>query len=114
MWPARLAAAFIIAVLVAALGAQQPSGAPQSPASKVVLLGTGTPAATPERSGPATAIVVNDTAYLVDFGPGVVRRAKPRLLFLYHYNSLSPEELQSDMMKHYAGQFVIGRDLDVY
>jgi ribonuclease Z len=41
----------------------------------VVLLGTGTPAANPERSGPATAIVVNDTAYLVDFGPGVVRRA---------------------------------------
>ena len=25
--------------------------------------------------GPATAIVVNDTAYLIDFGPGVVRRA---------------------------------------
>jgi ribonuclease Z len=41
-------------------------------------------------------------------------RAKPRLLILYHYNSLTPEELQSDMMKHYSGQFVIGRDLDVY
>ena len=43
--------------------------------TKVVMLGTGTPAPTPDRSGPATAIVVNDTAYLVDFGPGVVRRA---------------------------------------
>ena len=41
-------------------------------------------------------------------------RAKPRLLILYHYNSLTPEELQSEMMKHYSGQFVIGRDLDVY
>ena len=41
----------------------------------VVLLGTGTPNADPERSGPAVAVVVNDRAYLVDFGPGVVRRA---------------------------------------
>ena len=39
------------------------------------MLGTGTPNADPERSGPAVAIVVNDTPYLVDFGPGVVRRA---------------------------------------
>src|SRR5688572_26244060 len=40
----------------------------------VVLLGTGTPSPDPERSGPATAIVVNGTPYLIDFGPGVVRR----------------------------------------
>ena len=43
--------------------------------TKVVLLGTGTPNPEPDRSGPAVAIVVNDTAYLVDFGPGIVRRA---------------------------------------
>ena len=43
--------------------------------SKVVLLGTGTPNADPERSGPAVAVVVDHTPYLVDFGPGVVRRA---------------------------------------
>ncbi len=42
---------------------------------RVVLLGTGTPNADPERFGPSVAIVVNDTAYLVDCGPGVVRRA---------------------------------------
>jgi ribonuclease BN (tRNA processing enzyme) len=40
-----------------------------------VLLGTGTPNADPERSGPALAIVVNGQAYLVDCGPGIVRRA---------------------------------------
>ena len=34
-----------------------------------------TPRPDPERSGPATAVVVNGTPYLVDFGPGVVRRA---------------------------------------
>jgi ribonuclease BN (tRNA processing enzyme) len=39
------------------------------------MLGTGNPRPEPERSGPATAVVVNDTPYLVDFGPGVVRRA---------------------------------------
>jgi ribonuclease BN (tRNA processing enzyme) len=41
----------------------------------VVMLGTGTPRPDPTRSGPATAIVVNDTPYLVDFGAGVTRRA---------------------------------------
>jgi ribonuclease BN (tRNA processing enzyme) len=46
-----------------------------TPSTKVVMLGTGTPGPDPERSGPATAIIVNDVAYLVDFGPGVVRRA---------------------------------------
>jgi ribonuclease BN (tRNA processing enzyme) len=44
-------------------------------ASKIVLLGTGTPNPNPERSGPSVAIVVNETSYLVDFGPDVVRRA---------------------------------------
>lgn len=43
--------------------------------TKIVLLGTGTPNADPERFGPSVAIVVNDTPYIVDFGPGVVRRA---------------------------------------
>jgi ribonuclease BN (tRNA processing enzyme) len=43
--------------------------------TQIVLLGTGTPGWDPDRSGPATTIVVNGTPYLVDFGPGVVRRA---------------------------------------
>lgn len=41
----------------------------------VVLLGTGNPNPDPDRSGPAAAVIVDDTPYLVDFGPGVVRRA---------------------------------------
>ena len=48
--------------------------------TKVVLLGTGTPIPDPDRSGPATAIVVDDRAYLIDFGPGVVRRAEAAAL----------------------------------
>ncbi len=44
-------------------------------ASRLVLLGSGTPNADPDRSGPALAVIVNGAAYLVDAGPGVVRRA---------------------------------------
>lgn len=47
----------------------------ESKGSRVVLLGTGTPNAEPDRSGPSVAIVVSDTPYIVDCGPGVVRRA---------------------------------------
>ena len=52
-----------------------PASAP-TPRTQVVMLGTGNPPADPDRSGPATAIVVDGTPYLVDFGAGVVRRAK--------------------------------------
>lgn len=70
--------------------------------SQIVLLGTGTPSPDPNRSGPATAIIVNDTAYLIDAGPGIVRRAaaagrdreiaalqvtKLHLLFVTHLHS---------------------------
>lgn len=64
---------FVVAAMVSA-GAFAASIEP-STVTKVVMLGTGTPNADPLRSGPAVAIVVNDTPYLVDFGPGVVRRA---------------------------------------
>jgi ribonuclease BN (tRNA processing enzyme) len=43
--------------------------------TSVVLLGTGTPIIDPSRSGPSVAVIIDDTPYLVDFGPGVVRRA---------------------------------------
>ena len=43
--------------------------------ARVVLLGTGTPIPEPGRGGPSLAIVVNGTSYVVDAGPGVVRRA---------------------------------------
>ena len=43
--------------------------------TRVVMLGTGTPNADPDRDGPAVAVVVDETSYLVDFGVGVVRRA---------------------------------------
>jgi ribonuclease BN (tRNA processing enzyme) len=60
--------------------------------TKIVLLGTGAPAPDPDRSGPATAIVVNDTAYLVDLGPGVVRRASAA--YARGINALEPTRLR--------------------
>ena len=48
---------------------------PPSETTQLVLLGTGTPIADPKRFGPCIAVVVNHQPYLVDFGPGVVRRA---------------------------------------
>jgi ribonuclease BN (tRNA processing enzyme) len=41
----------------------------------IIMLGTGAPSPDPDRSGPSIAIVVNGAPYLIDFGPGVVRRA---------------------------------------
>jgi ribonuclease BN (tRNA processing enzyme) len=43
--------------------------------TQAVVLGSGNPNADPDYSGPAVAVVVNGVAYLVDAGPGVVRRA---------------------------------------
>ncbi|MSU67162.1 MAG: MBL fold metallo-hydrolase [Opitutaceae bacterium] len=69
-----------IAVTLGALvftfaGARSFAAEPAKPGTQVILLGTGTPNAEPARSGPATAIVVNGAVYLVDSGPGIVRRA---------------------------------------
>jgi ribonuclease BN (tRNA processing enzyme) len=54
---------------------QEGAGLAPSEITQLVLLGTGTPNAEPHRSGAALAVVVNGTPYLVDAGPGVVRRA---------------------------------------
>jgi len=71
-----LFASFIVlSTLVATTGVPQASAQTATAHAQLVMLGTGTPAADPERFGPATAVVVNDTAYIVDAGAGVVRRA---------------------------------------
>lgn len=69
----RLRAALLLAALSPFRVA--PAQAPDSTATRVVLLGTGTPNDDPDRSGPAVAVIVNGSAYLVDAGPGIVRRA---------------------------------------
>lgn len=43
--------------------------------TKIVLLGTGNPNPNPQRSGPSVAIIVAETPYIIDFGPGLIRQA---------------------------------------
>ena len=43
--------------------------------TQLVVLGSGTPNPDPERSGSAYAVIVDDTPYLIDFGPGIIRSA---------------------------------------
>jgi ribonuclease BN (tRNA processing enzyme) len=72
-------------IILVALGAsralgpgeiQENTGLKPSDVTQLILLGTGTPNAEPDRAGSALAVVVNGTPYLVDAGPGVVRRAQ--------------------------------------
>ena len=75
--------------------------------TRVVLLGTGTPVPDPDRSGPATAIVVDNNAYLVDFGPGVVRRAKAAVLDR-HIAALEPANLKVAFATHLHSDHTAG------
>jgi ribonuclease BN (tRNA processing enzyme) len=61
----------------------------------------------PERSGPATAIVVDQNAYLVDFGPGVVRRAKAAVLDR-HVAALEPANLKIAFVTHLHSDHTAG------
>src|ERR1700746_2216218 len=90
--------------------AQQPTSQASKagvPQTKVVLLGTGTPVPDPERSGPAPAIVVGDSAYLVDFGPGVVRRAKAAVLDR-GITALEPANLKVAFVTHLHSDHTAG------
>ena len=74
--------------------------------TKVVILGTGTPNPDPERSGPAVAIVVRGTAYLVDTGPGVVRRAAT--LALKGQAALRADRLNHLFLTHLHSDHTVG------
>ena len=68
--------AFTIAATLAPVAVAQQIATPtQGQGARLVILGTGTPNADPVRSGPAVAVVAGGQAYLVDAGPGIVRRA---------------------------------------
>ena len=75
--------------------------------TQVVLLGTGTPPADPDRSGPATAVVVNGTPYLVDFGAGVVRRAKSAVVDR-GIAALEPVNLRVAFVTHLHSDHTVG------
>jgi len=93
-------------------GAAQPSAGlqampPARSSTQVVLLGTGNPPADPDRSGPATAVVVNDTAYLVDMGAGLVRRAKSAVVEK-GVAALDPVKLRVVFVTHLHSDHTVG------
>jgi len=103
---------FMCVLMTAAIAAVSQEPASQlsksgSPRTKVVLLGTGTPVPDPDRSGPATAIVVDDAAYIVDMGPGVVRRAKAAVLNR-HISALEPANLKVVFVTHLHSDHTAG------
>jgi ribonuclease BN (tRNA processing enzyme) len=94
------------ALAVIAVGAICIGHAGGATRTKVILLGTGTPAMDPDRSGPATAIVVDDAAYLVDIGPGVVRRAAAAAA--KGVPAVRPENLTTAFVTHLHSDHTVG------
>jgi len=74
--------------------------------TKLVLLGTGSPFADPAKSGPSLAIVVNNTSYIVDAGPGVVRRAAQAKEL--GFPSLEAAQLKTLFITHLHSDHTIG------
>ena len=74
--------------------------------TKLVLLGTGTPNACPDHSGPASAVIVNNRAYLVDFGPGVVRQASKA--YFKGIDALRPDLLDIAFCTHLHTDHITG------
>ena len=82
--------------------------APRDPSRTwVVLLGTGTPGSEPDRFGPATAVVAGGNAYLIDAGPGVVRRATAAAL-VSGLVALQPQNLRVAFFTHLHSDHTIG------
>jgi ribonuclease BN (tRNA processing enzyme) len=101
---------FCLVLIGSLASSQEPAVQPpkQSTArTRVVLLGTGTPVPDPDRSGPATAIVVDDSVYLVDFGPGIVRRAKAAVL-QRQITALEPANLKVAFVTHLHSDHTAG------
>jgi len=79
---------------------------PPSDVTQVVLLGTGTPNAEPDRYGSSVAVVVNGEPYLVDAGAGVVHRANEA--FLNGVDGLAPNTLSTLFLTHLHSDHTVG------
>ena len=77
-----------------------------SPQTQVVLLGTGTPVPDPDRSGPCVAVIASGRAYLVDMGPGVVRRAEAARRA--GHSALAPSALDRVFVTHLHSDHTAG------
>ena len=93
---------FITALFIATCGILNA----QNSNTKLVLLGTGSPFADPTKSGPSLAIEVNNTSYIVDCGPGVVRRAAEASKL--GFPSLEASQLKTLFITHLHSDHTIG------
>jgi ribonuclease BN (tRNA processing enzyme) len=75
--------------------------------TQLVVLGTGTPNADPERSGPALAVVHGDRSYLIDAGPGIVRRASAAAA-RHGIAALEPPHLRTLFLTHLHSDHTVG------
>lgn len=107
LWRSSGAAIVCLEIFATALYAQQQAATGPPGKTQVVLLGTGNPFPDPDRSGPATAIVVNGAAYLVDFGAGVVRRTKAAM-FDKGITALEPKNLTVAFVTHLHSDHTVG------
>lgn len=106
MDPAR----WVVAVAIAsgALGVTaSPAVAQAGDTLRVVILGTGTPNADPARSGPAVAVLAGGRSYLVDAGPGIVRRASAAANQLGE-PALRPSQLSRLFLTHLHSDHTVG------
>ena len=97
-YPRRARALLALFAFATALPAQE---------TAVVMLGTGTPNADPDRSGPAVAVVRGGRSYLVDAGPGVVRRAAAAAQ-LHGDTALLPRNLRVLFLTHLHSDHTVG------
>lgn len=100
----RRSLAFALGMVAASTA---PAQTPPRPTTRVVILGTGTPNADPDRSGPAVAVVRGGTAYLVDAGPGVVRRAAAAAK-RHGMQALEPSQLRTLFLTHLHSDHTLG------
>lgn len=80
--------------------------AENTPRTRLIILGTGNPYPDPMRSGPAAAIIVDDTPYIIDFGPGIIRRTE--LAYLSGEYSLRSRNLKTAFLSHMHSDHAIG------
>jgi ribonuclease BN (tRNA processing enzyme) len=97
--------ALVLSLLPLVALAQTADG-PTTSKTRVVMLGTGNPGFDIDRSGPATAIVVNGTAYLVDVGAGVMRRAQGA--YLKGVEALEPPKIHVVFLTHLHQDHTVG------
>jgi len=74
--------------------------------TRIVLLGSGTPRADPDRSGPAIAVISGGRAYLFDAGAGIVRRAGAA--FRAGWKELAPARLDLVFFTHLHSDHTLG------